>query len=210
MKLTTLLSIVLIAVAVSACNHGTVKNASTEKADVPEPLKDNSSSIISKRSAYGVMMQAIYADQLTKHPDLQKLEDDLAHFYDGRPDSVKQFNTYAQKSKEYYESANQSLSDVKDSVLREQLKAIIAQSEHKYQDTTGRFSVLMQHIDSNIVRIEDYHAVLRIVTTLPVIENYQANSLPDIKGVATIANEAQRLKVKTRQLAKAYGGKSGY
>jgi len=204
MKTTALLSIVLIVLFFSACNSSPSKDTSTPKTEVPEPLKDEKSGLDMKRMSTGALMDEIYDDLAKKDPQLQKLEEQLTHFNSGIADSLKAFNNYAAKSDSYYFSANESLTAIKDTVLRAQLSALIAESKLKYVDKISRFTSLKAHIDSNQIKIGDYHAVLKIVATLPIIENYQDKNMPDITSTANLANEAQHLKVKTMQLAKKY------
>ena len=149
-------------------------------------------------------MDEIYDNLAKRDPQLQKLEEQLIHFNGGLPDSLKAFNNYDSKSVGYYISANQSLATITDTVLRAQLSALIAESKLKYVDKIRRFTSLKAHIDSNQIKVGDYHAVLKIVATLPIIEKYQDKNMPDITSTANLANEAQHLKVKTMQLAKKY------
>lgn len=148
------------------------------------------------------MMDNIYYDIVKKDPTLQKLEEQLQHFNAGFPDSLIKFNEYTNKSTAYYSSANESLNTLKDTVLRDQLRALLADSKSKYMGKISRFSNLIAHIDSNRIKIEDYHNVLKVVTTMLVIEKYQDNAMPDITSTANMANEAQRLRAKTYQLVK--------
>jgi hypothetical protein len=204
MKFTTLLPFLVAVVFSVGCKPAPAKDPSTPGAEIPEALKDekSSSGFLTKSNLRGSMMDNIYDDLTKKDPALQKLEEQLQHFNAGFPDSLKKFNEYANKSTAYYSSANESLNMLKDTVLRNQLRALLADSKSKYMGKISRFSNLMAHIDSNRIKIEDYHTVLKVVTTLPVIEKYQDNTMPDITSTANLANEAQRLRAKTYQLVK--------
>lgn len=204
MKATALLLLVLTLVFFSACNSAPSKDIATPKTNIPEPLKDDKSDFSLKRMPSGSLMDELYDDLAKKDPQLQKLEEQLIHFNSGIADSLKAFNNYAAKSDSYYFSANESLTAIKDTVLRAQLSALIAESKSKYINKISRFASLKAHIDSNQIKIGDYHAVLKIVATLPIIEKYQDKSMPDITSTANLANEAQHLRVKTMQLAKKY------
>jgi hypothetical protein len=181
MKATALLSITLIVLFFSACNSAPSKDASTPKTEVPEPLEDETSGLDVKRMSRGSLMDEIYDNLAKRDPQLQKLEEQLIHFNGGLPDSLKAFNNYDSKSVGYYISANQSLATITDTVLRAQLSALIAESKLKYVDKISRFTSLKAHIDSNQIKVGDYHAVLKIVATLPIIEKYQDKNMPDIQ-----------------------------
>jgi hypothetical protein len=208
MKATALISTLLILLFFSACNSSPSKDTSTSKNEVPEALGDETSGFGLKKMSRGSLMDDIYAELAKKDPELQNLEEQLIHFNGGIADSLKAFDDYDAKSDSYYFSANESLTAIKDTILRAQLSALIVESKLKYVDKISRFTSLKAHIDSNQIKIGDYHAVLKIVATLPVIEKYQDKNMPDIISTANLANEAQHLRVKTTQLAKKYQKKS--
>ena len=62
------------------------------------------------------------------------------HFGDGHEDSLSTFNKYNSKSTNYYSSAVKALDEIKDSVIKQRLKLLLANSQKKmpirYQNTT--------------------------------------------------------------------------
>lgn len=204
MKATTLLSIAMIAVFCSACNHIPAKNTESPKAETPEVLKEDDSDISIKKSYSrgNSLMDDIYADLVEKRPELKSLETGLQQFYEMTPDSLKAFNKYAGKSESYYNSADRSLSAIQDTVLRARLRLLIANSNNKYTGKIKKFTTLMKDIDSNRVAINDYHLALKIAVTMPVIESYQDKSMPDSKSVERLANTLQKLREQTIKLSK--------
>lgn len=205
MKATTLLSIAILTVFCSACDNVPVKNTEISKIEVPEPLKDDASDVSLKKMysrGSNSLMDDIYADLVKKRPELQSLETGLQQLYAGMPDSLETFNKYAAKSTSYYDAANGSLSNIKDTVLRARLRLLITNSNNKYMGKVKKISTLMKDIDSNRVMINDYHAALKIAVTMPVIENYQDKNMPDSKSIERLANTAQKLKQQTIKLSK--------
>lgn len=206
MKTNALLFCLLVIVFCSACNQKSSLNNNSAKTEVPEPLQDEDGSIgLKKMSREASLMQSIYADQVTKRPDLKQLEDQLQHFNDGKPDSLAAFDKYAQTCNRYYDSANGALREMKDTVMRNRLRLILAESKHKYEQKTNRFSVLMKYIDSNQTVFNDYYATLKIAVSLPVIEKYQDKNQPGAQSVDALSKEAQNLKSQAVKLAGKYG-----
>ncbi|WP_374949742.1 hypothetical protein [Mucilaginibacter sp.] len=150
------------------------------------------------------LIDLIYNDLLEKNSQLNKLEDELTMFNDAKRDSLKTFYNYNNKSDSYYSSAGNELSNIKDTVLKARLILLLANSKHKYEHNISSFSKLIRDIDSNSVVIDDYRKTLEIVTTLPVIEKYQLEHMPDIKTAADMAKSAKKLKNKTVKLAQQY------
>ncbi|PWK77913.1 hypothetical protein LX99_02798 [Mucilaginibacter oryzae] len=199
MKINTLLPAILLFIC-TACNNAKNDNTRLRK-DITKSIPDDSTDLSAIKGSRGAnLIDDIYANQLLKRPELRKLEDLIRHFDDGAADSLKQFDMYNGKSLEYYRSAGDLLLNIKDTVLRAHFREMIDQSRHKYQDTINQFSILVNHIDSNRIKVGDYHLALKLAVTLPIIERYQFESLPDLKSAANLANEAQGLKVKAMQM----------
>ncbi len=205
MKSTALSLLIITVLFCSACNSKPDR-AQAKPNEVPEPLKDESSdlSVISKGMRGNSLIDLIYNDLLEKNSQLNKLEDELTMFNDAKRDSLKTFYNYNNKSDSYYSSAGNELSNIKDTVLKARLILLLANSKHKYEHNISSFSKLIRDIDSNSVVIDDYRKTLEIVTTLPVIEKYQLEHMPDIKTAADMAKSAKKLKNKTVKLAQQY------
>jgi hypothetical protein len=205
MKTTTLLSLFLITILLSACNSKHNSPAKQAKADIPEPLEEPNSDVVSSnRGGSGNMVDAIYTDLVKRKPDLQKLEDQLGKFNESKTDSLAAFNIYKSKVESYYSSANRNLENIKDTVLKARLKVLLSAGKTKYNQKTSKFKDLITDINNESFVMNNYYETLKIVATLPVMENYQDNNIPDIKAVKSLDNEAKGLKAKTVKLVKAY------
>jgi hypothetical protein len=206
MKTTTFFTMAIIALFCTACNNSSSTNKTEKtKTEVPEPLNDGSIDNISINKRRGEsLMNELYTDLVKKDPQLKKLEDQLAHFNEGISDSLAKFNSYNAKSNEYYGSANQSLADISDTVLRAEVASVLAGSKAKYMDKVSKFITLNAHIDSNKIKIADYYAVLKVAASLDVIEQYQDKQMPDITSTANAANDAQKLRARVTILARKY------
>ncbi|MDB5134884.1 MAG: hypothetical protein JWP37_1487 [Mucilaginibacter sp.] len=207
MKPITLYLAITILIFCFSCNQNPRTNNAIKKPVVPKPLQDDKDvSFISKRRDND-LVQAIYSDLVKKHGDLQKLEDQMAHFNEGREDSLSVFKNYDSKSGDYYRITFEALDRVKDTVIRQRLRGLLTNSQKNYKSKVSKFTFLTQKIDTDQLSIADYYLTLKIVATLPVIEDYQDKSVPDTKSVEAIANESEKLKLKTQKLADKYADK---
>jgi len=206
MKTINLLSAAIIIACCLSCNQHPVKTIPPEKADIPDPLKENSDvNFIRKSSMRGESLtDEIYYDLVKKQPQLQKLENMLTHFNNGQADSLQAFENYDGKSESYYASATETLTNITDTVLRQRLKLLIANSKGKYLKKVSKITALEKSIKDEQLAINNFHETLKIVATLPIIEKYQDKANPDAKSVQNLADEALNLKAKTIKLAKEY------
>ena len=152
-------------------------------------------------------MHDIYADLTDKNADLKKLEDMRSHFNDGHEDSLAAFNKYNYKSANYYSSATRALDEIKDSVIKQRLRLLLANSRKQYTDKISKYNSLIDQMHSDQESTSDYYVTLQIAATLPVIEDYQSKHLSDGKAVGAIAKESSILNKTTKKLAERYQAK---
>jgi len=208
MKPFALLFSTCLLVVFYSCNKVQPVHHNPQKVETPKPLQDDNKEIsfISKRSADD-LMRDIYADLADKNADLKKLEDMRSHFNDGHEDSLAAFKKYDYKSDNYYGSATRALNEVKDSVIKQRLRLLLANSQKKYAGKISKYSSLIDQMLNDDESTKDYYVTLQIAATLPVIEDYQDKHLSDGKAVESIAKESAILNKTTKKLADKYEGK---
>lgn len=138
---------------------------------------DYSKEIFSKRGNREDLVERLYAEKLKSSKELSVLDDairDARQYYD----STKTYNEYNEKSTSYYSAANGRLSGIKDSVLRKKLERVVKSSSDKYALLTSQHRTLLSQLDTNGTRIDDLHTVIKVLVTLPDMENYQKKNLP--------------------------------
>lgn len=83
----------------------------------------------------------------------------------------------------YYSAADRHISTMNDSLMRDKMKMMIATNLAKYNKAIGKHTELTKMIAANNLSIEDLHTMLKIVKTLPLIEKYQNDNLPNTKSM---------------------------
>jgi len=208
MRPVTLLILPGLLAIISSCNRGPSVHHNPQKIETPKPLQDDNKDIsfISKRSA-GDLINAIYADLAEKNPDLKKLEDMRKHFSDGQEDSLMAFNNYNSKSANYYSSAIRALDRVTDSVIKQRLRVLLANSQKKYADKVSKYNALVDKMHYEQEMTNNYYMTLQLAATLPIIEEYQDKHLSEGQAVESIAKESTILNKQTRRLSEKYESK---
>jgi hypothetical protein len=175
-----ILSTLLIAALVSCGNNRTQDKPKNE---TPKALEDKSSSyeIVSKRSSDDIV-ESLYNELVSKDAELKKLEDKIEGLNESKTDTTELFDKFNGKNQSFFSSANRHVSEIKDSIVRDKIKGIISFQLAKYNSRIAKHNELLKVIEAKQMTISDLHNVLKIVRTLPLIENYQKNNLPDIKS----------------------------
>jgi hypothetical protein len=157
------------------------------KDEIPTALADEESyNIVSKRGGED-LIDNLYAEILAKDSALKKVDDNIRDIESGKSDSLKKFNSYDEKNRDYFVSANAHVKEIKDSILRKTLTALIAKNMEAYKVKIDRHKKLISSIDTRIDSLNDLALALKISRTLPLIEKYQKENLPDKKSILNLS-----------------------
>lgn len=183
---------------------GQTENNIPAKQETPQALQDNKLEIKSySRSSYD-LSEELYQELVDKAPVLKKLEEDLGTYEPYLNKTEGTFSKYDSKSNSYYSSLNYKVSGITDSLLRNRIIALITKSKNNYSNKTAEINSLLKQISQNGVTLNDHHSVLKIVLTLPIIEKYQNENLPDKKEFKTLIIEQAKLIERTDSLTPIY------
>jgi hypothetical protein len=173
---------IIIVLLFAACENK--RNEEPVKQETPKALKDNSTSyeIVSNRS-YDDLVESLYNELVSKNIDLKKLEDQIESLNESRNDSTKFFDKFHQKNESYYSAANKHVAAINDSLLKVKMSRLISDNSTKYNASIDRHKYLLSSIEANNMSIGDLHNMLKIVKTLPLIEQYQRSNLPGTKSL---------------------------
>ncbi len=199
------LSLVIAAFAILLSSCGNQPSGSKQDEAVPKPLQNDEkiTDIVSmKRIAYGNLIQELYDDAVSKNPELEKLEKEISAFDATKGDSLRNVEKYKSRSVDFYNSGENLTETIADSTLKKKISALLDASNKQYQSKTNKLSALSKVIEQNEIQIKDYHTMLKLVVTLPIIEKYQNQKLQDVTNTAAeVARASEKLKRNTRSLA---------
>ncbi|MBO9730279.1 MAG: hypothetical protein J7623_16685 [Chitinophaga sp.] len=186
MTMKVCLSAVFVLTLVSCHN----RRAQDPPPQTPKALEDKSSfEIISKRGPGDDLVESLYGELISKDAALKRLELNINDLDNSKQDSTASFNKFDGKIQSYFRSADRNTSTIKDSLLRSKMKTLIANHLATYHARIAPHNELLKTITENDISIADLHQVLKIVRTLPVIEKYQQDNLPDTKQLKGFIKE---------------------
>ncbi|MBC9929754.1 hypothetical protein [Chitinophaga qingshengii] len=166
----------------ASCKDNTTQE--TPQPETPKAFKEKSSyEIVSKGPRAGDLVDVLYEELLSKDTGLHMLEAQINDLNRSKNDSVKSFNRFHGRMQSYFESTDTHVSEIRDSLLRDKIKLIIASHLAKYDARVARHHELLKVLAAKDINISDLHTALKIVKTLPVIEKYQQTNLPAIQQI---------------------------
>jgi len=192
-----------ILISFASCKQPT--NQPDPSPGTPAALQEKSHSEIgsfSKSRYEDDLVENLYAELLEKNPELKALEKTIIDLNDQKSDSVTIFDKFDSKNTSYYNSSQQHIGKISDSILRLRVKTIIDNSLNNYNGKIDRHKSLIAMLISKNNTLENLHIVLKIVKTLPMIEKYQSENLPSTKPIEKVIHNFDKAIQQTDTLAK--------
>lgn len=192
-------TIIVILILVSGCSRHT----NNEDKDTPKALQNNSSEVKSYRGSSD-LVEELYKELVDKSQSLKKLEDSIEAIRPQINEAESAFSKYDSKSKDYYNSANSQANGISDSVLKQKIQGIISVSNTKYSSRTSELNSLEKIISRQDATLSDYHIVLKIVLTLPIIEKYQKDNMIQPQEFKALINKQLELINSVKKMTPTY------
>jgi len=161
----------------------------TDNKEIPVALQDDKSySIVSKRGSDD-LLENLYTDAISKDSALKKLDESIHEIREGKSDSLKKFDIYDGKNQGYFTSVKNHVKEIQDSTLRKSLTKLINKNLEEYNNRISVHQKLIKSIDAKMVSLDDLEMALKISTTLPLIEKYQKEKLPNQKPILNLTQK---------------------
>jgi hypothetical protein len=186
-----------------SCNQHQQKAIPNPEPEIPKALEDKKGTdftIVSKSRYRNDLVEELYDELLQKNTQLQGLETEIKKIATSKKDSLEGFETYVEKNTQYYQHANNYLQSLKDTVLRKKIEQILFTSNERLEKNIAGHKAIVQQIENKTTQLSDLHSVLKVVTTLAIMEQYQKQHLPTAKPLQKILMEYTTLVVITDSL----------
>jgi len=198
------ISILVVTIALGSILYSCSKNTNSKEEETPKVLQQGYTSSKFRSNDYDHLVESLYSELVNKTPELKKLEDDLDIYDERMRDSLKVFADYNLKSNAYYGDALYEIKSMNDSVLKKKIYEIVENSKKNYDKKNAKIEALLGVLNKNDISIRDYHKVLKIMLTLPIIEKYQDENLPGSKPIDNLSKEQSVLIKKINELTPKY------
>ena len=190
----------VVVILFSSCNGSSAPQHQPEA--TPKPLLEEKSASSFLKSARRDLVESLYNDIVDKTPALKALETEIHELGDNKNDSTKAFEDFNNKNSAYYTDANAYLTDLKDAVLKEKIQLMLQQSQAAYIANTASLNNLEDLINTKTESLNDLHILLKITTTMAVIEKYQHTNMPTDKPLLHVLDNYDATISKTKALSK--------
>ncbi|BDD08054.1 hypothetical protein FUAX_04860 [Fulvitalea axinellae] len=161
----------------------------------PKALQEaNNSSLIPKLSrGKKNIVDRLYEEAIESDKKLQALVERINMIHTAEEDSLKAYRNYNAYNQNYWFFINKYATQVKDSVMRNELLAIIDQAKKQHEKRTTITTALAQTISEREVTLHDQEIMMKFMVTLPMMINYQRNERPSEKPLVQIIKQYDSL-----------------
>lgn len=144
-------------------------------------------------SRSGDLIEELYSELVNNNPVLKGVENDLVVVRTNSDELSYLFSNYDGKSSSYYHAAAKRIEHIKDSELKRRMVALIADSKSHYAGQREEVSSMVAQISQSNASISEYYEVMKIALTLPLIEKYQKENIPERQPYREIMKEQVNL-----------------
>lgn len=172
------------------------QEAVNKEEEVPNALKEDSElafSIESNSRGKGDLVEKLYNELLENSERLKNIELQTDLIRKERYEVEGRFEKYNSNSTIYYSQAKDKISNIRDSTLKKELARILEKSEQYYQQSIAEWKALLEQANSKAAEMEDRILAMKIMLTLPILENYQKKQLPEASQMLEILQRQKEL-----------------
>ncbi|HEX9510699.1 MAG TPA: hypothetical protein VF939_09455 [Puia sp.] len=195
--------IVAICWTLASCNHP--QQPAIPVPETPKALQGKSvlsSDVRLSKKGDNDLVEDLYKELVEKSPELKELEITIGQLPEKKADSIKSFNEYNQDNNAYYGFADRHVVEIRDSILREKIKALIIKSESAYKNKIDHHISLLDVINAKSTSLEDLHLALKITKSIAVMQQYQNDHIPGVAPLQNIIRQYEKGIQKTDSLIK--------
>lgn len=149
-------------------------------------------------------VEELYDECVNRSASLKNLEAELKKNLESKQELIRQFNAYQTVSAQYDAAALQMIAGISDTALREHLKRNISASRNHYENMLTEHRKALTQIASNEIKLHNQHLALKISATLPLMEQFRKNNLPDIGLFRSLIKEQADLLQKMNKQIQAF------
>lgn len=148
------------------------------------------------------LIESLYQELISKSEELKAIDIEIKSLGKLKQQAVDSFRLFNDKNESYYESAKLNINNIKDSIFRKRVQAIVDESLREYTHKTLHHRQLDSLLTRKTTTINDLYILLKVVTTLPAMHNFQMERIPGSVDGETFNRQLDSLQVRLDSLSK--------
>lgn len=124
------------------------------------------------------LIESLYQELISKSEELKSIDAEIKTLNQKQQQSLDSFRLFNDKNQSYYESAKLNINNIKDSIFRKKVLALVDESLKEYNNKIAPHQQLDSLMTRKTATINDLYILLKVVTTLPAMHIFQQERLP--------------------------------
>jgi hypothetical protein len=148
------------------------------------------------------LIEPLYQELISKSQELKAIDAEIKSLGKQQQQALDSFYQFNNKNQSYYESAKLNIDNIKDSIFRKKVQALIDESLREYNIKTMSHQQLDSLMTRKTATINDLYILLKVATTLPAMHNFQQERLPGTVQAEAFVRQLDSLQVRLDSLTK--------
>lgn len=146
------------------------------------------------------IVENLFEEELKSNGELASLIQRIDAVDKMLADSSQAFTKYNDLNKKFYRFANRHLDAIQDTVLKKKVKSILRNEEKNFSRKMNGPNRELQEMNNRSKNLKDNRVLLKFFTTLPLIQNYQTEKMPDINQLKSMKKMIDELIDESEQM----------
>lgn len=192
-RINQLFSSVGLVVLLLSCNQQkqSPEEIQNETPDAIEAKYEPDWSSSYKRGGYDNIIERLYKEAIKKNKEVHIVNESIELANNYYNDSLVDYNKYLMINEDYWKTANTYISSIADSTLRVTIKNAFDKAESDYCTSKEHLLSLNDKIEIEKQHFDNQVILMKLLVTLPMIQNYQKNEIPDSLQMNSVKNELE-------------------
>lgn len=177
--------------------------SSCESDNASQDQPDNIPTSIAQKEGYGAdllnssarwkyskdIVERLFDEAMEKDKELKSINDRINQQSISQVDSLADYHFFAGNNDNYWSSANKYASSISDTLLRDQVRDLFKNLEGNYRKKVMPFEQKKTQIQEKSKILSDQLVVLKLMTTVTMITQYQENGIPKVDQLEHLIND---------------------
>lgn len=148
------------------------------------------------------LIESLYQELISKSEELKSIDAEIKSLNQQQQLALDSFRLFNDKNQSYYESAKLNINNIKDSIFRQKVLALVNESVKEYNNKIAPHQQLDSLMTRKTATINDLYILLKVVTTLPAMHNFQLERLPGTTAAESFNKQLDSLQTRLDSLSK--------
>lgn len=177
MKLITL--VIFLSGSIGLATIG-IDSRSSDSQEVPKAFKDDYLSDSFTKGRYGkkAIIDQLFIEAIENDIKLKTLYEELITINAAKHNALEDFNAYRTNTLNYFSEANRLSTSLNDEVLKKRAMEMLHLMQDSYTESISELKSKEDIIDEYEAEVNDRHTLLKLITSMQMMEDYQSRNLP--------------------------------